>query len=59
MISARVYSWASGRTPDDQIEASADGISWFDVLDNYICENLFYRAKGEQSETHTVQREFE
>lgn len=57
MTSARVYSWASGRTPDDEIEASTDGIHWFDVIDNYICDNLYYRAKGKPDETSLIQRE--
>lgn len=57
MTSARVYSWASGRTPDDLIEASTDGVHWFDVVDNYLCDNLYYRAKGEQYEPSDFSRE--
>lgn len=59
MSSARVYSWASGRTPDDQIEASVDKITWFDVTNNTLSDNLYYRAKGEDYEAPTVHRESE
>ena len=58
MLSARIYSWASGRTPDEIVEASADGKEWFTVADGYITDNLYYRIKGEHCETYPIQGQY-
>ncbi len=58
MSASKIYSWASGRSTDEIIEASIDGKEWFVVEDGYRNDNFYYRVKGENCETYPIQGKY-